>query len=505
MGIKNIIGELQVNGKRVLTTEDGVGGGSGGGKAIIDVDTLPTDNINEDAFYRTQTAQFVGEALESIGFVPNVIVVPEKPETGVTVLNMETGEITGYLDLSDGKLYGYVDDALRAVMLDSGLSEFVLDTYIINGWIESHHFIEMMFTLAEPTGMFSWGGIIQSRDEAVGETTLYVVLKLGLFHYKDGWHEVGGSEKNRVIVSGGFGEPSIILAGHRYYGESGRMALRQLTGVTRIDWGDGTVEDFDEGSSNDTYDHTWHPNEDTPLPSVFEIRIYGCTRIGDYSFAVLDALNDLGNQYIHTIIIRDGIEDIGSMVTPRDVDGSPVTIVMDRYQPPDIIATGTTSNSFGDNVTKIIVPSESVIADYNEYWNYTYQSIIQAPITEIPAGSGGGASGGCLGEPSLRLSAKLQNEVVSLSLKGVTAIDWGDGTVETFPASDTIQEYSHTYVASPLVGTNYAEVKIYGLTEIASGTILAIGSDQQLIIGRDIRSLGVRCLGEWISFKKVTF
>jgi hypothetical protein len=355
----------------------------GGGQAIIDVEVLPTENINEQAFYRVQTTQLVNAALESEGYPTNVIVVPEKPETGVSAINIETGEITGYLDLSDNKLYGYVDDTLRAIMLNQGLTEFVLDTYIINGWAELHHLVEMLFTLSEPRGLISWGGIIQSPDEAIDETTLYVLLGLGLFHYKDGWHPVCDDKKESAGSGGSVGEPSIILAGHRYYGENGKLALRNLTGVTRIDWGDGTVEDFDEGSAEDTYTHQWKINEDVQLPSGFEIRIFGCTKIGDSAFRVQDALNDLGNQYITTIVIRSGIEDIGSTINTGYVTDNQVTVIMDRYSPPHIVSNANSSNSFDENVTKIIVPDKSVIADYDNYWNYDYASILTYPFTDI--------------------------------------------------------------------------------------------------------------------------
>ena len=93
----------------VMDGKDGTGGG-GTSEAIIDVVELPTENINEDVFYRVVIGSVVinqyTDNASTIHCVQNL------PETGLPATNADQTEINVYFSVSDKEAYGYVDDLL---------------------------------------------------------------------------------------------------------------------------------------------------------------------------------------------------------------------------------------------------------------------------------------------------------------------------------------------------------------------------------------------------------
>lgn len=139
----------------------------GNDKAIIDVTELPTEGVNESSFYRLISAQFVSSYYV---YADNWIChcVNELPSVGEPVTT-DMVNITGYYNVQDGEVYGYVDSMVSAA---GGVPI---------GWY--------------PIGILGqafdidWGGTITHIDDMVGDSA-YVLLKYEFYVYKDGWMNV---------------------------------------------------------------------------------------------------------------------------------------------------------------------------------------------------------------------------------------------------------------------------------------------------------------------------
>lgn len=175
------IGAITVDGKTTaLYAPEGGSSGGGGGSipadAIIDVDVLPTENINEKSFYRVPSLDDVEVGLFAGGvYVPNgstmngmllnIIVVDILPEVG-TVFQSATG-LTAYVSMADGGVFGYDENY---------------------GWLN----------LLEEEVL---AGIIFSPQDAADSEGTYLLItpKFKLYHYINGWHEIGGSSGGKGV------------------------------------------------------------------------------------------------------------------------------------------------------------------------------------------------------------------------------------------------------------------------------------------------------------------
>ena len=151
------------DGEKTFDVMDGEGG-SGGGAAIIDVVELPTENINEDVFYRLLTGTFVYNQYTHNGFT--CYCVNGLPETGEPATNADMSTVVAYYNTQDGELYGYVD-----VML----SQFFR---IPIGWYPA----SMLFQAAG----LSYNGVITDILDDPKDGTFRVLLEYALYSYKDG-------------------------------------------------------------------------------------------------------------------------------------------------------------------------------------------------------------------------------------------------------------------------------------------------------------------------------
>lgn len=160
---------------------DGYGSG---GNPIIDVTELPTENINETAFYRILQGNLVVNRHVEVRYT--VHCVDTLPEIGEPATNADNTQGNVYYSVSDGEAYGYVDSILSA-----GLGEPV-------GWYPAA-------TLFEAVGYEYAGTISDILDDPVDEK-YRLLLEYVLYSYKDGkwWtsHKktVGGSSKIVWVV-----------------------------------------------------------------------------------------------------------------------------------------------------------------------------------------------------------------------------------------------------------------------------------------------------------------
>lgn len=160
--------------------ESGVGGG-GSTNAIIDVDALPSDNINLSAIYRIHRIHPVdahivynGGIDTLLGVTATVQAVDTLPEEGSIVIDVPNNKYNFYYQTSDGGLYGYVRTHLVGIEAD--------------GWMPFNE-LKTNFSWS-----FSYGGVISAIEEATAENTLYMLYnehEPELYHYKNGWWKVG--------------------------------------------------------------------------------------------------------------------------------------------------------------------------------------------------------------------------------------------------------------------------------------------------------------------------
>ena len=155
------------------------GGGSGGGTgaAIIDVTELPTENINEDAFYRVLTGTMLYNQFVQTNRV--CYCVEQLPDVGVPALSgdlssIENANVAVYYNVSDENVYAYVPNELSAVF------------GVPAGWYPAA-------ALMSAVGQ-TFNGVITNILDDPMDGTIRVLLEYVLYSYKEGWtsHKVLG-------------------------------------------------------------------------------------------------------------------------------------------------------------------------------------------------------------------------------------------------------------------------------------------------------------------------
>jgi hypothetical protein len=140
-------------------------GGGGGGDAIVDVIELPTENINEDVFYRLLTGSIIFNGESFSGWVCHC--VASLPETGEMVYDGTNAVV--YYNQQDGVGYGYVPNAMGSQM------------GIPAGWYP-------LDALAPGLGL-AYGGAVTTAD-GTADDTVYILLEYVLYSYKEAWSPV---------------------------------------------------------------------------------------------------------------------------------------------------------------------------------------------------------------------------------------------------------------------------------------------------------------------------
>ena len=159
-------GEAGPQGPRGEKGEKGEPGeGGGGSSAIIDVVELPTENINEQAFYRVLKAQFVFN--DTVIYDYQCYCVTSLPGVGEVVTDAGMNFLIGYYSIANNEVYGYVDEALG-----SGLG-------VPAGWYP--------FPMLASASGVSWGEVITDIEDIALGDTLYLLLSYDYYTYKDEW------------------------------------------------------------------------------------------------------------------------------------------------------------------------------------------------------------------------------------------------------------------------------------------------------------------------------
>lgn len=178
--------------------EKGDPGEGGGGTAIIDVTELPTEDINETAFYRLLTGSLVGD-----GSVQNTYAchcVDGLPETGEPATNADMTAGVLYFNVQDNELYGYVD-----AMLSAGLG-------VPEGWYPVE-------TLLGALG-YEYAGVITDILEDPRDGAFRFLLERVVYQYKGRWVSMKTfGWAGTGVMSERFNHPGNTASGDRSHAE----------------------------------------------------------------------------------------------------------------------------------------------------------------------------------------------------------------------------------------------------------------------------------------------
>ena len=134
-------------------------------KSIIDVVELPTEDIQEDVFYRLIRASLMFDITTTDDFT--CYCVENLPETGLPAMNASQTNGNIYYNLSDGVGYGYIDETLSA-----GMS-------IPVGWYDGA-------TLLGALG-YTYNGVITDISDAKVDDSFRLLLSYDYYVYKNEW------------------------------------------------------------------------------------------------------------------------------------------------------------------------------------------------------------------------------------------------------------------------------------------------------------------------------
>lgn len=175
----------------------------GGGAAIIDVVALPTENIDEDSFYRLLTGTFVINQYTQNNMICHCVEgLPETSEPAVSgdLSNLENAIITTYYNTQDGSVSAYVTDMLSAVF------------GVPAGWYPAA-------VLMNAVG-FTFSGVITNIMDDPKDGTFRLLLEYVVYSYKDGWTSLKpigkvGTGRNAEV----FNHPSNTASGDNSHAE----------------------------------------------------------------------------------------------------------------------------------------------------------------------------------------------------------------------------------------------------------------------------------------------
>lgn len=137
------------------------------GNTIIDVVELPTENINEQAFYRLVTAKVVFNREDCTKYNFLGYCVDGLPEVGIPATNLDMSILNVYYNIQDSVAYGYIEDTLSAAL------------GIPVGWYD----IGLLMTTAGQ----SWGGVIMDISDDPSDGATRVLLNYDYYVYKNEW------------------------------------------------------------------------------------------------------------------------------------------------------------------------------------------------------------------------------------------------------------------------------------------------------------------------------
>ena len=155
--------------EKISIMSGGTGSGASATSAIIDVTSLPTENINEGAFYRLLSAHLVYNQYDQGDYGDRCYYVDSLPSVGEPVTT-NTKRNTVYYSVADNDVYGYVTSAIGS---QAGVSE---------GWYT--------VSVLAPLLNINWGGVITDIDDDPCDNLLRLLLSKDYYVYQNGWRKL---------------------------------------------------------------------------------------------------------------------------------------------------------------------------------------------------------------------------------------------------------------------------------------------------------------------------
>lgn len=144
---------------------------------VENVTELPTANINTNKIYSLYTATFIYN--RHVVDNSKCYIVDNRPTVGEPATNLERNAITAYYDLSDGKVYGYLDETLAA-----GFSQLA-GTTIVADWYPAEQLL--------PIAGWSYAGVIDHIGKDPNDSTIRLLLEKRVYIYQNEWIELTNS------------------------------------------------------------------------------------------------------------------------------------------------------------------------------------------------------------------------------------------------------------------------------------------------------------------------
>lgn len=141
------------------------------------VTELPTTNINTNKIYKLFSATFIHN--RHVVDNSKCYIVDNKPTIGEPATNLERTAITAYYDLSDGEVYGYLDETLAY-----GFTQLA-GTTITAGWYNAAQLL--------PIAGWHYDGVINKIDEDPNDSTIRLLLEQKVYTYQNEWIELTNS------------------------------------------------------------------------------------------------------------------------------------------------------------------------------------------------------------------------------------------------------------------------------------------------------------------------
>lgn len=137
-------------------------------EAIVDVISLPIEDIKTNVFYRLLSAEVVNGGSTSDGWICHC--VDGLPEIGEPCANIDMTIIVAYYNIQDNNAYVYVDEMLSMVL------------GVPSGW----HDMGMLSSAVD----YAFGGIVEDEIDTSRLDKICILLKRRFYIYQNGWTEL---------------------------------------------------------------------------------------------------------------------------------------------------------------------------------------------------------------------------------------------------------------------------------------------------------------------------
>ena len=238
---------------------------------IIDVTTLPTENIDNRVSYRVLAGTFISKGMLRQDSVCHIVNWESSPTgTGESALKRENDEfsVVGYYNIKNNIVYGYFDngakDALKAYVDSSSLSstlKFAAKTAISlipTGWKTMEEIIGILnnddykdFISVK----LSYGGVINSKKDAIDENAIYLYLYNEMYINRNGsWIKLNPEQ---MMYGTGNGSEIFNYAGNKASGNASHAEgfKTEATGLAAHSKGIQTEALGDASHSEGRYTH----------------------------------------------------------------------------------------------------------------------------------------------------------------------------------------------------------------------------------------------------------